>query len=214
VEDLTAMINSKAIKDSSNITKYSCGCEVDKKKRSKLRNLLHQCVHKFFMFTIFYPVESFFSRTKERISRSYRWARFMWLNYDFDSAYIYSVMSFKMKSLYDVLENGHAVQEPEDMAALKEATAICDRLFEGNYEDKYLTEHDKKWGKLRTRFVPQKDGKGSLMKSSRKGVKNKRQSNQERKEFMKCWENGEHDRKSDIDRLAEIFKNYSPKWWD
>jgi hypothetical protein len=212
------MINSKALK--GDFSKYSCGCAVDRKERSFFRNLLHKCIHKFFMFVIFYPVESFFSRLAERVGRSWSWARFMYLNYDFDSAYLYSVMSFKLKKLYTVLENGHAVQEPVDMAALKEAIGICDRLFEGKYDHKYMDIHDKKWGKLprfKTKPIKNEDGKVThyqMITRKRSKVKTKKQEKQEREEFRKTWELGEQDRRADIDRLAEILKEHARKWWD
>jgi hypothetical protein len=218
VEDGIVMINSKALK--GDFTKYSCGCAVDDEKRGFFRNLLHKCVHKFFLFVVYYPIESFFTRLVERIGRSVSWARFTYLNYDFDSAFLYSVMSFKLNKLHKCLENGHAVQQTEDMEALKELIAICDRLFSGNYDDKYLDQHDDKWGKLpRMKFKPLKDEKGKvkhykLLPSTRKKVKTKKHKAQERIEFRRCFELAEQDRKSDIDRMAEILKSHATHWWD
>lgn len=170
---------------------------------TKLGKLL-QTVKDFIVIEIYYTVESFFNRYIERISRSLAFAKRGWLHYDFESAYLYDIMAFKLKRIYPVLKNGYAVQEKENMDALKEAIAICERLFAGNYDDKYHKAHNKKWGKI------------DILDDKRHRVKAKTpaQKEQERKEFMKCWEDGEKDRIADLDRLNEILKKHEPTWWD
>lgn len=172
----------------------------------------------FLKMNIYYPLHNFYSRYKERIGRSLAFAKIAWLNYDFESAYIYNLMAFKMRRIYRTLKKGFAIQHPEDMKALKEAIDICDRLFEGNYDDKYHKVHDKKWGKIRTKDVPVYDDEGKLKyhqwKTSRKNVKTKKQLEVERKEFLDCWKYGEKDRVKDLNRLNQIFKKYQPSWWD
>lgn len=167
---------------------------------------------------IYYPVDAFISRTHERASRSLAFAKHGWMHYDFESAYLYDIMAFKMKRIYECLENGHAVQEDEDMKALKEAIAICERLFKGNYDDKYYKAHDKKWGKMISKHIPEYDENGKIKyyrwESSRPKAKTPKQKEKEVADLRQIWVNEEIDRKADIDRLAEILKNHEPKWWD
>ena len=126
-------------------------------------------------------------------------------------------MSFKLKRVYKCLQNGHAIQEKEDMNALKETIKVCERLFSEDYDDKYHKAHDKKYGRIQHlpgKPVFNKDGKktGSTWETFRKNVNSKNKA-QERKAFMKCWENGEKDRIADLDRLNELLKKYQTKWW-
>lgn len=195
------MFHSKALKDWEN------------KERPKIVEL--------FLSYLVYPITDRYDRYKERISRTLAYARLAWLHYDFDAAYLWDVMAFKLKRIEKCLLNGHAIQEDEDMAALREAIEICERLFKDEHDDKYHQEHDKKWGEL-----PPWDTEPSEIDSSgrllggrivfrdRPKVTNPELKEQERQEFRECFEKGEQDRQKDVDRLGHILKVYSPKWWD
>lgn len=214
------MINSKALRNPpKRWLTADCGCpEGDEHTHSALDKAL-RTVARFFVFKIYYPVESFFGAFFRRSKRSLAWARFTHSNYDFDFTYLYAVMSFKAKRIYTALENDYAIQAKEDMKALKEFIRVCDRLHKNNYDDKHHVAHDKKWGK-RPPFgwkpAFDKDGKeigSEIISKPRPKAKNKRLEEQERKEFLACYDLSEVDRKNDIDRMAELLKNYSLKWW-
>lgn len=168
---------------------------------------------------VYYPIESFFIRYRERIGRAIAFAVFSWANYDYDFAYTYSLMAFKLKRLHKGLINGCAEQHEEDIGALLEAIQICDRLNDKDYDSKYTEIHNKRWGKLEIKkdevASRDKDGKplSYYFTTSRKLV-NDVNKEQERKEFMECFDNGEKDRCTDIDRLATILKQHSLHWWD
>lgn len=166
----------------------------------------------------YYPVESVFCRYYERISRSLAFARHGWMHYDFESAYLYDIMAFKLKRIYSVLETGHAIQEDEDMAALKEAIEICERLYKGNYEDKHYDAHSEKWGELVHESNPVFDEDGKIKwhtcELSRPKATTEAEKAEELADLRKVWEKTEIDRKADIDRLAEILKKHEPAWWD
>lgn len=157
----------------------------------------------------------------ERLGRSLAFARMAWLNFDFDFSYLYKVMYFKMERILKVLENGHLEQDKEVIDSLKEAIKICKRLCENNHDSKYFKLHDKKWGRLGLKLISGKNslgepaGTGSMF-SPRRKLKNatKEVKHRERKEFLACMENGEMDRKADIDRLAVLLKEHSLTWWD
>lgn len=169
---------------------------------------------------VYYGTLSFFSRMRERIKRSLAWAKFAWLNYDFDSAYLFDVMAFKLERILEALKSGYSVQHKDDLDALKEAIKICKRLKEQKYDEKYHSLHDKKWGKSKFKTVPHsRDQNGKALtyryvSIPRKNVKNKKDANQERKEFKNCWKLAEKDRIADLNRLNEIFKKHERTWWD
>ena len=170
-----------------------------------------------FLVYAYYPIESFLSMYWERSMRSLAFAKHGWLSFDFDSAYIFNLMAFKLKRIYKCLENDRAIQTKENMDSLKEAINICECLFDYNYDDKYHKAHDKKWGQLKNKDTPIYDEDGKVKHyvwdSYRNKVKTPQQKQTERKEFLKCFEDGEKDRRADLDRLNILLKDKSQDWW-
>ena len=206
------MFNTKAIKG------FPYG---KRKKERKNPNKLMKIIFIVLDFIKYryWDVESFFSRYVERIKRSTAFAKMGWLNYDFDSAFLYVVMEFKLRRIEQSLKNGMGVQEKENMDPLKELIKIVGRLGNGNYDSKYHDIHNKKWGNIKTKHIPRdvdKNGKVTTWtwETSRKNVKTQEQEKQERKEFLMCFELGERDRLADLDRMNEILKKHAPTWWD
>lgn len=191
--------------------------ELEEREPTFLRRIAQKISYAFKMH-IYYPIDDFFSRTRERVSRSLAFAKHGWMHYDFESAYLYDIMAFKMKRIYSCLEKGHAVQQDEDMKALKEAIQICERLFDDKYDQKYYKAHDKKWGNLKSKHIPEYDDNGKIKyyrwESSRPKAKTSAQKKQEVAELIKISEYGDTDRKADLDRLNEILKKHQPTWWD
>lgn len=197
------MINSKAIKEFTEDVKTD--------------GLIYWLKDKFV-----WRITDFINRIYERSIRSLAYANFGWKHYDFDSAYMWDLLSFKLKRIEKALKEGNAIQEDADMVELAEAITICDRIFTDEYENKYHDLHDIKWGELppwktekETRVI---NGKNMTMyrviSQERPKVITETDKVLERREFSQCWEKGALDRATDIDRLCLIFKNTSQKWWD
>ena len=216
------MFNSKALKETpKRLMKPVCGCpdECDS-ECGFFGNILHT-VGRFIMFKLFYPLKSFYDITKERIGRSYSYARFGWLNYDFDMACAWDLFEFKLKRLHKCLETGNSIQEPEDMAALKELIKVVRRLGRGNYDRKYYRRHDEKWGKIESRTEPWTNDKGKHMGSKwiswrTKCPENapKKLKDKERRDTRTIWKNAEKDRVRDVKRMAEIIVKHGLRFWD
>lgn len=160
------------------------------------------------LLEIWYYPQDQYHMFKERIGRSIAFARFGYIHYDFESAYLYSLMSFKLKRIKNALKNGHAVEESEDMAALDELIDICDRLFCETHEDKHHESHDLKWGKLEINM----DGNYCL--TSRPNALTDEQKEEQRKDLLNIYEKAQVDRDADIDRMAVILKKHQQTWWD
>jgi len=156
----------------------------------------------------------------ERTRRAWAFAKFAWLNYDFDFHCVYGLMNFKMKRVYKCLKNGHAYQEDEDMKGLKELIKVTKRLSRGDYERKYYRAHDKKWGKIESKTIPEPDKDGKVKyyrwESWRAGTLNASDEvkAQERQETLALYENGEADRVKDINRMAELLIKHADRLWD
>jgi hypothetical protein len=151
-------------------------------------------------------VFSFFRRYYNRISRSLAYAKFGYTNYDYECQFIYPFISFKLKRIKKCLLSGYGVQEQTDLDALDEAVAICDRLFNECYEDKYMINHDIKWGESTFTFDP--------FTSTRKYRITEEDKTEEWKEHLDILNKAEKDKEVDMDRLAYIMKNNFPNLWD
>jgi hypothetical protein len=157
-------------------------------------------------------------KRKFKIARDY--AVFGWDNYDWDFHCVYQLMEFKLKRLYRALENGVAYQEKEDMDALKEMIKIVRRLGRKTYENKYHRLHNGKWGEIQTSSTPNYDDDGKVRTYTWHSWRNSTEhasqeiKDQERKEFLECYEKGEADRIKDVRRLAELLEKHSLNLWD
>ena len=207
------MINHKKIKGLPRNVKF----DIQEEKPALLMRAV-QIVVTAYKEYLYCPVDSFINRTYERTSRSLAFARHGWMHCDSESAYLYDIMAFKLKRIYPVLRDGHAIQDEADMKALKEAIAICERLFKGEYDAKYYKIHTKKWGQISHKSTPVKDANGKIlhytMELSSPKTNTTAKKKKEVADLRNIWENEEKDRRADIDRLAEILKNHELKWWD
>jgi hypothetical protein len=152
----------------------------------------------------YYDIISKFTEYKEKICRSFAYAKFGWANYDFDYSSVYKLLSFKLSRLYNTLDKDpYHTFTPKDRKALLLAIKLCDNIVEDNYGDAYKEKHDKKWGELNF------DGKNL----DRSKVKTKKQKEQERKEFLEIIKKAEEDAQQDLRDLGDILLNASRRWW-
>ena len=183
------------------------------------KNVMENVVFYFKKFFI-WPITDNYRRTKERLSRSLAYARFGWLNYDFDMACAWHLFEFKLKRLRKCFKNGHSVQEPEEVAALNELIKIVKRLGLGSYENKYYRQHERKWGKLESRTEPWiRDGKemGSQWFSWRTKCPEdapQELKDQERADTRTIYENAEKDRVKDLEKMCKILIEFGQSFWD
>jgi len=170
---------------------------------------------------LYWPVTDNYRIYSERLKRSWAYARFGWLNYDFDMSCAYGLFEFKLKRLHKSLGKGCSIQEPQDMDALKELIKVVRRLRIGNHDRKYHRRHNNKWGRLLTRSTPNHDENGKVKTYTwhawrEKCPENapKKLQNKEMKEFRACYEMGEKDRVKDLERMAELLVKHANSWWD
>lgn len=189
----------------------------NKPKKRGIRGLLEKA-RELFKEHIYWPLQSFYNRYTERIGRSYAFARIGWLNYDFDASTIWDLLQFKLKRIRITLQNGHAIQYKEDMAALDEAIAITGRLYKEEYMDGYYRAHDKKWGKIRSKHIPNRNEKGEIVTytwlTSRRKANTPSKKKRESQELRRYYDLSEKDRVADLERYFEIIRTHSQKWWD
>jgi len=181
------------------------------KPKNKFQQFLSK-IHRFVFEHITYPVQKFFRRYYQNSKRAYDYAKFGWKTWEYDYSEIYSLMAFKLKRLQASMENGYHFQVKEDMDALKESIKLCHRIKRENYEEVYLRELDKKWGKSKM-VEKEKTEKGTVWTFERKNVKTSKDRKKHTNEFVKCYKRAEKAREADMDRLAYLLKKYSQRWW-
>lgn len=196
-------MNSKAIKD---------GWFEPREPKTKIGKALG-----FLYDQLDHHVIRHFIHLYDKVSRSLAFARLGWENFDFDKAYLFEVMVFKLERMHKCMQNGHVVQSESTMTSLREAIEICKRAENGHYESVYFDKHDKKWGELRMDTEPSKSGNphgGSRILFSRPNAVTKKQIEQERKEAKAIWDKAEFDRKDDLARLGILLIDHSEGWWE
>ncbi len=136
----------------------------------------------------------------EALRRSIREAIRAWSCYDFDFAYLYEVQLNKALDLQKCLLNDpyHDLSDA-DLPQLQELINILKRLKDENYDEVYLDVLYAKWGEpdwnVSRQFIDDEQRERYF------------------EELRTCYELAEKDRNRDIDRMCDLLKTSSRKWW-
>lgn len=162
-----------------------------------------------------------FVRIPERLKRSFHYAKFGWLNYDFDYSALHELTLFKLKRFLYCFENyGYHSEECENykpkMKSLKLAIKLLEKyLADGN---RFLDMHDKKWGPLETwtEKAEYDENYGQLCRwlSKRPGAITEEQKEQERIEFRNAYDADDREKNKYLALAYKIIIKYNRYWWD
>lgn len=162
------------------------------------------------IFKAYEKVEHFYYRLK----KWWEWRPVLWDNYDFDAHAIYALIHYKLKRINRCLENGVAIQEGQDMKALRLAIKLAGRIEADKYEDAFFRRHDKKWGELKTWFEPIPGSDSSYWRSARSNAVTEEEIEQERKESAEGYQAAEQKAVREKRWLFAIILKYDRNWWD
>lgn len=84
---------------------------------------------------------------------------------------------------------------------------FLNRLIDDNYLENAFVNHDKKWGKSEMIFHD-----SGRVEITREDVHTKEDEEQERKEFIKCFEHSQYTQKQDIKNLFKILEKNILYW--
>lgn len=196
------MLKSKAIKDPE-----------DYKPPSKLwfwwvetpvADWYYDFVHKYIKNPIF------------QVKRLYQWYMNVFrYDYDFDGHCLFAIIEYKLKRLEKCLINGHAVQEPKDMKAIKLAIKLSGRLKDDKYEEISWNRIERKWGELKTWTTPCENKKGySQWHSKYERVNTKEDEDLCRLDRLYQWDKAFTKMKRDEKNLYSILHKYLRNLWD
>lgn len=135
-------------------------------------------------------------------------------DYDFDALCIFRILEYKLQRIEKCLKNGHAIQEPKDMKALRIAIKLCKRLDENNYGDRPYERHNAKWGEMITWLTPTENKHSMSWNHRRPKANTDEEKEQEGKEFMRVWEIEEMMQNREQRWLYGIMSKYLRVWWD
>lgn len=138
-----------------------------------------------------------FSILPERISRSYAYAKFGWLNYDFDYAFAEELLLFKLKRMqYTFIKYGHhcptCVNYKPKFKSLALTIKLLDRyLNDYDYYRKNINNYEKKNGYRLVGLSPQ-----------------------QHKDFIEAYNKDQARKQRDINLVYKIIAKHKNRWWD
>ena len=194
--------NSKALKD----------FERNYKKTGKLESWWLDCK----LHSAIRDIRWFFVKPYRQLKKLIDWQRNVFKNdYDFDAHCLYAIIEYKLKRVYPILEEGHAIQTQQDIKALRLAIKLAGRLDEDRYNMVEWDRHAKKWGEMKNWFTPVDDGTGnSYWNSSRPNAVTPEEQEKERLEMLAGYVRASAAMKRDEARLYGILSKYLRRWWD
>lgn len=150
------------------------------------------------------------------VKKSWEYSKLLRKDFDWDSAYIYQLLLFKLKRTKKAcIDEGHHYDDNNEEKSLRIAIKLCERLWKHDYMDRWHRKHDAKWGELKTWFEELDDGSGcSRMHFERPNAKTPEEKEQERKEMLAGLKLEAKIEQRDRDLLFKIMAKYMPYWWD
>jgi hypothetical protein len=151
-----------------------------------------------------------------QIKRLYQWYKNVFRNdYDFDFHCMFAIIEYKLKRIQKCLENGHAIQEDQDMHALALAIKLAGRLKDDKYEERSYDRMDKKWGEMKTWTTPCNDRSGcSEWHSSRPNANTDEEKAQEMAYRREQYRLSEYRKKREERWMYAILQRHGRSWWD
>ena len=137
-----------------------------------------------------------------------KWVPILWRDRDWDNAYLYQIMAFKLKNMrQNHLENRVIGDWKKVASEIKIAEDALNRIIKDEYCKKEYNAHYRKYpSKWLTRDKWEKTADGSIIQP--------RSPPEESKSFLHIADLEEANRHSDFELFCDMFTNYSRGWWD
>jgi hypothetical protein len=148
-----------------------------------------------------------------------RWAPIIWKDRDWCGSYILEILIKKIELQRETIINNKIVH-PDELKVMDEDMSRCLDLLKkandewSNYEEPFVDQHDKKWGKRDFDFVPIEDKDLFEMKLNYEKDLTDEEKEQERKEFSEGFEKARRERERDLAEAMEIIARHVDEWWD
>lgn len=144
-----------------------------------------------------------------------RWFPVIWKDRNWDQYFIYVILHRKLSLAEKALRNGYHLYADKTADNVKLCVLLLDRLIKDEYHEIAFKQHKRKWGEADFQFKKLQDGTGnSLLNIVYPNVKNEKDKENERKDFLRSIKNSDELRNQDIDLLFETMKKHIQGWWD
>lgn len=188
---------------------------------------------------MFYKIRNFYYEIKgipRRLKRLLEYIPVIWKNEDWDSIYIYDLLKYKLSRTKKALANGilPSVNLENYLNDISECERLIDNITNDNYEEKYLQEHEAKWGKainisekfptltwiekiklwyqVHIQKIPENYRVVEyLIKYEKETPEN---SSLIKSEFIEAINKAQADEEADKEKLFKILKEHLDEWWD
>jgi len=151
----------------------------------------------------------------DKVIKIFKWVPVLWRDEDWEPIYILEMLEYKLSLMqkcqeedpYHLDDKTGKLLGPILAKDIQEARDCINRIVEGEYCKKEWEVHDKKHGKLQMVDDGPPDKSGS---QKVKFIPDTKAARQLRNRLHKLEEKRE---KEDYDKLFDILKNESKKWW-
>lgn len=156
-----------------------------------------------------------FYNIRNGIKNIFRWFPIIWKDRDWDHYYLFKMLHFKLNKMEKCLRDGCHLNADETADKIKICTHLITRIIDDEYYNNVFKEHDKKWGKIEINYKDYvKDDRLVECAMTRSNIKNKKDKEQERKEYRLIMNKPDELRKQDIQYLFKIMGKNILSWWD
>ena len=154
-------------------------------------------------------ISSFF----ESIYRVMRWLPVIWNDRDWDDAYFFKLLEFKLTGMKKDMEEGPGLYDYKSAEQIEYALKILRRINSCPYIDIAYMFHDKKWGEIKLRWEKIEGTNRGRLFIDRDNVITREDVRQESIEHKRCSKMENYLEQQDIDILFRYIAKHIRGWW-
>ena len=153
---------------------------------------------KDFLRSIRIKISDFF----DNIKRIVCWIPKIWKDRDWDYAYLYEIIEYKLSRMEDCIRNGYSIDSEKVAKNIKICRELLKRLAKNEYKHEFISEYFDKYPLDIENF--------------NESINNRQDKITEldKKKYKWAHEDEEYRRKYDIEYLFYIMKKHHRQWWD
>ena len=164
-----------------------------------------------FLYSWLIPLVSFYDNIKRLIA----WFPVIWEDRDFDYAFLFAIMQFKISNMRKLHEETRRfVNSDKVIKQLLTCEELLKRLQKDEYCAKDYEEHDDKYGRLNMTFGEITERNTRRCMFERNKVLTEKDKERETKDFKRIANKEIYMYKQDIELLLNTIKKYHRKWWE
>lgn len=150
-------------------------------------------------------------RWPSNVVRIIHWLPCIWKDRDWDHAYLWRMMRFKLARMEKMIrEHGHHLYNERDADQIKVAVVLLDRIIAADYGMKEHEAFDEKWGKLIHVHDPE-NPLSVVMQHSKVTPENEAEADAE---LRRVFEHAQYMEEQDWKALWKHIEKYGRHWWD